>query len=225
MSRTRHSGMKWTMRGPEDKPDSDSQPPRRGRLFVLSGPSGVGKDAVLSKMKQLGRPCHFTVTATTRRIRPGERDGVDYIFLTRDKFERMIETSGLLEWAEVYGNLYGVPKSQVTEALERGLDVIMKVDVQGAATIRRMMPDVSLIFLAPPDMPTLERRLRQRNTESESEFRLKLETAYEEMKEAARFDHTVVNYDDSLDEAANSIDRIMRASTGRHMSTALHFDT
>ncbi len=192
---------------------------------MLSGPSGVGKDAVLSKMKRLGRPYHFTVTATTRRIRPGERDGVDYIFLTRDTFERMIATGDLLEWAQVYGNLYGVPKSQVTGALERGFDVIMKVDVQGAATIRRMIPDAALIFLAPPDMPTLERRLRQRNTESESEFRLKLETAYEEMKETARFDHTVVNYDDSLEEAADSIDRIMRARAGRHMSTALHSHT
>ena len=107
-----------------------------GRLFVLSGPSGVGKDALLSRMKQRRRDLHYTVTATTRPIRPGERDGVDYIFMARDDFERMIDEDGLLEWAEVYGNLYGVPKSQVTEALENGRNVLVKVDVQGAATVR-----------------------------------------------------------------------------------------
>ncbi len=196
------------MPGLERDSRSRSRLPRKGRLFVLSGPSGVGKDAVLSRMKLLGRPYHFTITATTRRMRPGERNGIDYIFLDRDRFESMIEAGGLLEWAEVYGNLYGVPKSQVIEAQKQGLDVIMKVDVQGAATIRDMMPEASLIFLAPPDMQTLERRLRKRDTESETEFRLKLETAYEEMKEADRFDHIVINYDDKPDEAADAIDRI-----------------
>ena len=200
------------MREPEDKLSPNILQKRRGRLFVLSGPSGVGKDAVLAKVRKLGQPYYFTITATTRHPRPGERDGVDYIFLARDKFERMIEAGELLEWAEVYGNLYGVPKAQVVEARDRGLDVIMKIDVQGAATIRRLTPDAALIFLAPPDMPTLERRLRIRNTESESEFRLKLETAYAEMKEAARFDHVVVNRDDRIEEAADAIDRIIRDS-------------
>ena len=199
------------MREPEDNRSSEPTPTRRGRLFVLSGPSGVGKDAVLAKMKKLGRPYHFTITATTRRKRAGERDGVDYIFLPREKFERMIEAGELLEWAEVHGNLYGVPKSQVAEARDRGLDVIMKIDVQGAATIRRITTDATLIFLAPPDMPTLERRLRTRDTESESEFRLRLETARSEMEEACRFDHIIVNRDGRIDDAADAIDRIARA--------------
>ena len=199
------------MRGPEDNRASEPTPSRRGRLFVLSGPSGVGKDAVLSRLRRLGRPYHFTITATTRRIRPGERDGVDYIFLPRAKFERMIQAGDLLEWAEVHGNLYGVPKAQVAEAQDRGLDVIMKIDVQGAATIRRMTPDATLIFLAPPDMAALEKRLRTRDTESESEFRLRLETARKEMEEACRFDHVVVNRDDRIDDAADAIDRIARA--------------
>ena len=198
------------MREPEDNRSSEPTPSRRGRLFVLSGPSGVGKDAVLAKVRKLGRPYHFTITATTRRKRAGERDGVDYIFLSRDKFERMIEAGELLEWAEVHGNLYGVPKSQVVEARDRGLDVIMKIDVQGAATIRRMTPDATLIFLAPPDMAALERRLRTRDTESESEFRIRLETARSEMEEACRFDHIVVNHDGRLDDAADAIDRIAR---------------
>ncbi len=181
-------------------------------MFVLSGPSGVGKDAVLSKIRQFGRPYHFTITATTRRMRSGEEDGVDYIFLDRQTFKHMIEEGDLLEWAEVYGNLYGVPKSQVTQAQDLGLDVIMKVDVQGAATIRRLMPEATLIFLKPPDLSSLEKRMRIRNTESESEFRVKLETAYEEMREAHLFDHVVVNHDGGIDQAAASIDRIIRAS-------------
>ena len=200
------------MREPEDNGSFDALSSRRGRLFVLSGPSGVGKDAVLSRIRQFGRPYHFTITATTRRMRPGERDGVDYIFLARETFSHMIDRGELLEWAEVHGNLYGVPKSQVVEAQERGLDVIMKVDVQGAATIRRMMPDTELIFLAPPDMRTLERRMRIRDTESESEFRLRLETAHREMKESHSFDHIVVNHDDGIDVAADAIDRIIQSA-------------
>ena len=117
----------------------------------------------------------------------------------------------MLEWAEVYGNLYGVPKSQVVEAQERGSDVIVKVDVQGATTIKELMPEATLIFLEPPDLCTLDRRLRNRNTESESEFRVKLETARLEMKEAHRFDHIVVNHDDAIDVAADAIDRIIRS--------------
>ena len=213
------------MRAPEDERLPKRPPDGRGRLFVLSGPSGVGKDAVLSRIRQLERPYHFTITATTRRKRPGERDGVDYIFLTRDKFERMIETGELLEWAEVFGNLYGVPKSQVIEARDRGLDVIIKIDVQGAATIRRMMPGAALIFLAPPDMSALERRLRTRNTESESEFRVKLEAAYAEMKEAARFDHIVVNHDDGIDVAADEIDRIILSDDEGLLPNVRNFHT
>lgn len=173
----------------------------------------MGKDAVLNRIRQLTRPYYFTITATTRRMRPGERDGIDYVFLSRETFEGMIESGELLEWAEVYGNLYGVPKAQVTEAQDRGLDVIMKVDVQGAATIKRMIPEATLIFLKPPDMATLERRLRVRNTESESEFKIKLETACKELKEAQRFDYVVANHDEGLDEAADTIDQIIRTST------------
>lgn len=121
----------------------------------------------------------------------------------------MIEAGDLLEWAEVYGNLYGVPKSQVVEAQERGLDVIVKVDVQGAATIKELMPDATLIFLEPPDIATLRRRLRSRNTESESEFQLKLAKAEEELEQARRFDYVVVNHDGGIDRAAEIIDRIM----------------
>ena len=178
---------------------------------MLSGPSGVGKDAVLSKMREHHADRrHFTITATTRAIRPGETDGVDYIFLTKDRFERMIAQDGLLEWAEVHGNLYGVPRKQVTDALESGLDVIMKIDVQGAATVRRIAPEAILIFLAPPNMKTLETRLRLRNTESKADFQLRLETAKSEIQKSCDFHHIVTNHTDALDRAAAEIDQIIR---------------
>ena len=189
----------------------NSQP--GARLFVLSGPSGVGKDALLSRMRQLGRGYHFTVTATTRPIRPGERDGVDYIFTSPDEFQRMIAEDGLLEWAEVYGNLYGVPKQQVTDALQHGQDVLLKVDVQGAATVSKLYPESVLIFLEPPDMETLDNRLRERGTENSEALRIKIETAREEMKAAAWFDYRVVNHDDMLDDAVRAIDRIVSRET------------
>ncbi len=182
---------------------------RSGRLFVLSGPSGVGKDAALVRLKELGRPYHFTVTATTRPKRPGEVDGVDYIFLTRDRFEEMVDTGGFLEWSEVYGNLYGVPSSQVTGALALGRSVILKIDVQGAATIRALYPDSTLIFLEAPDFDSLESRLSARDTETASSLRLKLKTVRAEMECVDEFDHRVTNRDGHLDEAVHSIDRIV----------------
>ena len=191
---------------------------RRGRLFILSGPSGVGKDAVLSRMRELGRPHHFTVTATTRGIRPGERDGVDYIFKSVEQFRSMIAEEGLLEWAEVYGNLYGVPKSQVTDALASGRNVFLKVDVQGAATVKSLFPTSVLIFLEPPDLDSLDDRLTQRGTESGEALRIKQATAREEMNEAAQFDYRVVNYDDQLDQSVEAIDRIVRIEVDSDIS-------
>ena len=178
-------------------------------MIVLSGPSGVGKDAVLSRMRELGKPFHFVVTATTRPRRPMERNGVDYIFVAAEAFRRMIEGNELLEWAEVYGNLYGVPKAQVVEALNQGHDVIVKADVQGAATIRRLAPEGVFIFLAPPDMEELADRLSQRMTESPEVLRLRLEIAEDEMKQAPEFDHVVVNHAGRLDDAVAEIQGIV----------------
>ena len=189
---------------------SAETPPPRGRLFVLSGPSGVGKDAVLSLMKEMdGVNCRFATTATTRPIRRGERDGVDYIFLTEGQFRALIESDGLLEWAEVYGNLYGVPKREVSEALARGENVLVKIDVQGAATVRRLYPDAVLIFLDPPDAAALERRLRTRATESEPDLQRKLAAARAELREAARFDRRVVNEEGEPRKAAELVAAIV----------------
>ena len=128
-------------------------------LIVLSGPSGVGKDAVLTRMRKLGHPFHYIITATTRPQRPGERNGVDYYFLSQEAFQQMIDKGQFLEWAEVYGNYYGVPRNKITQALSKGKDVIVKVDVQGAATIKKILSQVVFIFLMPPSMEELERRL------------------------------------------------------------------
>ena len=194
---------------------SAETPPPRGRLFVLSGPSGVGKDAVLSLMKEMdGVSCRFATTATTRPIRRGERDGADYIFLTEAQFRALIESDGLLEWAEVYGNLYGVPKREVSEALARGENVLVKIDVQGAATVRRLHPDAVLIFLDPPDADALERRLRTRATESEPDLQRKLAAARAELREAARFDRRVTNEEGKPRKAAELVAAIVREMSG-----------
>ena len=189
---------------------SAEKPPPRGRLFVLSGPSGVGKDAVLSLMKEMdGVNCRFATTATTRPIRRGERDGADYIFLTEAQFRALIESDGLLEWAEVYGNLYGVPKREVSEALARGENVLVKIDAQGAATVRRLYPDAVLIFLDPPDADALERRLRARATESEPDLQRKLAAARAELREAEWFDRRVVNEEGEPRKAAELVAAIV----------------
>ena len=184
-------------------------------LVVLTGPSGVGKDAVLTRMRELGKPYHFTVTATTRPQRPTERDSVDYIFVSKKVFHRMVESGELLEWAQVYGNLYGVPKAQVVEAFNRGDDVIIKADVQGAATIKKLAPDAVFIFLAPPDVDELARRLSQRMTESSKALRIRLKTAENEMRAAHNFDHVVVNYQDRLDETVQEIESILMRERSR----------
>ena len=180
---------------------------------MLSGPSGVGKDAVLACVKGSGHPLYFTVTVTTRPQRKGESDGVDYHFVSKERFEEMVSRGELLEWAEVYGYFYGVPRRQVKEALERGYDVVVKVDVQGAATIKRAVPQALLIFLVPPSMAALERRVRQRNTESTIELERRLSAAHSEMNQQGMFDYVVVN--DRVDRAAAQIDAVIAAERYR----------
>ena len=193
-------------------PEASSPPPL---LVVLSGPSGVGKDAVLHELRKLERPWHFAVTATTRPMRDGERDGVDYIFLDPDTFARMRERHEFIECAEVYGRWYGVPRSQARDALRDGKDVILKIDVQGAATIRRMAPEALLIFLIPPTLADLRQRLQGRMTESAPELERRLKTAEEELARIHEYDYRVVNENGSLQQAAADIDAIITAEKCR----------
>ena len=182
-------------------------------LVVLSGPSGVGKDVTIRHLRSLPRPWQFVVTATTRRPRPGERDGVDYIFLGCERFQEMVENGEFLEHAQVYGQSYGVPRAQVRDALQQGMDVFIKVDIQGVATIKRLVPEGVFIFLAPPSMEELERRLRRRETESEQDLEVRLGTAREEMARLPLFDYAVVN--DHVKQAATQIDAIITAEKCR----------
>jgi len=184
-------------------------------LIVLSGPSGVGKDAVLARMKALGRSFHYVITATTRPKRPREKDGVNYHFLSREGFEQMIKRKKFLEWANVYGNYYGVPKDELTAALSKGLDTIVKVDVQGVATIKKILPQAICIFLMPPSMKELEKRLRKRHSESSGDLALRLKKANEEMESLPLFDYVIVSEPDKLDEIVSQIDAIVTAEKCR----------
>lgn len=184
-------------------------------LFVISGPSGVGKDAVLDGLRRTSARAFFAVTATTRPQRPGEADGVDYIFVSRAEFERMMGEGELLEWANVYGNYYGVPKRGLRRALQDGLDAVVKVDVQGAATIRSLVPDSILIFVAAESMGELERRLRRRKTESGIDLELRTAAAREEMESLPLFDYVVVNRDEQVEFAVAQIQAIMTAEKCR----------
>jgi guanylate kinase len=184
-------------------------------LIVISGPSGVGKDSVIERMKARHLPFHFVVTATTRPPRPNEVNGVDYYFLSKDQFAEMIEQGELLEYAIVYNDYKGIPKAQVRRALDSGKDVIMRIDVQGAATVRELSPDALLIFMTTQDEQELEQRLRERKSESPEGLRLRIATARRELKRANEFDYVVVNRDCQLDEAVDTITAIIRAEHHR----------
>jgi guanylate kinase len=184
-------------------------------LIVLSGPSGVGKDAVLSRMKELGYPFHFVVTATTRPQRPSEVHGVDYFFVSEEEFRRMLDEGELLEHALVYGHHKGIPKEQIRQALASGKDAIMRIDVQGAATIKRLIPQALFIFLAAPTMKELIERLIRRKTDTGADFQKRIKTARREMMALSMFDYVVINRNDRLDEAVEQIRAIIQAEKCR----------
>lgn len=184
-------------------------------LVVLSGPSGAGKDAVLSRMRDLGYAFHYAVTATTRPRRGGESDGRDYMFVTEADYGRMLRDGELLESAQVYGYWYGVPRQQVKQALDEGKDVILKVDVQGAAAIRKLLPASVLIFLTLPGMEDYEHRLRERQTESDADMKVRLGRVSEEMSSLDLFDYIVVNHHGKLDESVTCICSIVAAEKSR----------
>ncbi len=189
--------------------------PTRPLLIVLSGPSGVGKDAVLGRMKELSFPLQYITTLTTRPQRATERNDVDYHFVSRERFQAMIQNGELLEWANVYGNWYGVPKDAVKQALDKGQDIIVKIDIQGAATIKKILPQAIFIFLVSPSMEELVLRLKQRHTESPSDLTLRLKTAEAEIKQMPLFDYVVVNRWDKIDLAVSEIKAIITAEKCR----------
>jgi guanylate kinase len=207
--------MSVTRISPNDLPEL---PEGKPVLIVLSGPSGAGKDAVRDLLMEWQLPFHFVVTATNRPPRPGEQQGVDYHFLSDEEFDRLEAEDGFIEHAIVYGQRKGVPRSEIDDELAAGKDVLARVDVQGAATLKHLVPGALLIFIAPPSTEEGERRLDERATESPEERRLRVETAKSEMAEASSFDYIVENETGKLAETARRVVEIIAAEKAKRAS-------
>ena len=183
-------------------------PDQRGAIVVISGPSGSGKTTLLRRLLEETPELVWSVSATTRAPRAGERDGRDYRFLTRDEFEARIRDGAFAEHAESYGNLYGTPAAPLLDALEAGRIVVLDVDVQGARQVVRKFPDAVLVFIRAPDIDTLVERLRRRSTESKEQFQARLERARAELDCADEYDHVIVN--DDLEVALGELRDVVR---------------
>ena len=187
-------------------------------LVVISGPSGVGKDAVIAKLRETHPEIFFAVTATTRPIRAGEIEGRDYFFITPSRFAQLLALGEFLEHAEVYGRQYGVPKDPLRNALAEGHDAIVKVDVQGAMTIQTLAPGAFLVFLAAPSLEELERRLTSRKTDSPGQLAIRIQTARDEMEQSKSFDAVIINETGALIQTVEAIVEAIqnqRADTSR----------
>lgn len=185
-------------------------------LVVISGPSGVGKDSVVKALKERNYPMHFVVTATSRPPRPGEVNGVDYFFMSKREFEQMIASDELIEHSLVYNDYKGIPKRQIREALASGKDTILRVDVQGAIKVRKLCPEAVMIFILPHDADEWYRRLANRNTETPENLQRRLSAARDEMNQLDVFDYLVINAENCLDQAVESIIQILSAEHHRH---------
>lgn len=184
-------------------------------LVVISGPSGVGKDTIIRKMKERRLPFHFIVTATTRLPRENEINGRDYFFFSKDEFIRMIQQNELLEHSIVYGDYKGIPKQQVRNALTSGLDVVVRIDVQGAQKVRKIEPNIVSIFIAPESEESLFLRLKTRNSESPESLELRMATAHDELKRKHEFAYCVINRNMAIDNTVDEIVSIIQAEHSR----------
>lgn len=187
---------------------------KKGLLIVISGPSGVGKGTVRKALfEREGHDLVYSVSMTTRKPRDGEVDGSDYYFVSQEEFERQIENDNLLEYAKFVGNYYGTPFDKVEEQLEKGNEVVLEIEVQGAIQVKAKKPDAVFIFIAPPSYEALEQRLRRRGTESEEIIKERLDKAHREIEQAPAYDYIVIN--DDVDNAADRIMAIIRAEHAR----------
>lgn len=186
---------------------------QRGQLIVLSGPSGTGKSTVIAELFRQRENIHFSVSYTTRAPRAGEQDGVNYNFVTRQEFERMIADNELLEYAEYVNNYYGTSLKVIHDKLDAGMDVLLDIEVQGAAKVRQRCPEALFIFIAPPSFEELSRRLHNRNTDTEEVIAGRLEKAKEELKEVPNYDYLVIN--DEVSNAVREIEAILTAAECR----------
>jgi guanylate kinase len=190
------------------------QPPKP-LLILLSGLSGAGKDTVLDGLRKSGLPFYISVSATTRAPRTGEKEGVDYFFVSKKRFQEMIDADELLEWAEVYGNLYGRPREPIKQALQKGLDAIVRLDVQGAATYKKMLPGAVAVFMVTPSIAELETRLKKRKTETPEQLELRLKTAEKELDHLHIFDYIIVNRENEAKRTIAEFQSIIAAEKCR----------
>ncbi len=182
---------------------------KQGLLIVLSGPSGVGKGTVCSALRERMPELIYSISATTRKPREGEVEGVNYFFKSRDQFEHMIHHGQLLEWAEYVGNYYGTPAHFVKETIEQGKDIILEIEVQGALKVKQNFPEGVFIFLTPPSLSELKDRITKRGTETEESIRNRMEVGIEEIKLMEQYDYAVVN--DTIEQACQRIESIITA--------------
>ncbi|KAK3189937.1 hypothetical protein Dsin_029498 [Dipteronia sinensis] len=185
-------------------------------IIVISGPSGVGKDAVIKRLRESRESLHFVVTATSRPMRPGEVDGKDYYFVSKEQFLKMIERDELLEYALVYGDYKGIPKKQIREYMGKGCDIVLRVDIQGAETLRRILGNSAVfVFLVAESELALVERLVERRTESRDELLVRIATAREEVKHVRNFDYVVVNAEGKLENAVKLVESIIDAEKSK----------
>jgi len=183
-----------------------------GKLFIISGPSGAGKSTILNHVLQNIPEVYFSVSATTRKPRPGETHGEHYHFLSQEDFDLLAEEDGFLEYARYVGNSYGTPSAPIREKLEAGIDVLLDIEVQGAGQVKDKMPEAIAIFLSPPSLEVLETRLRARGTDTEEKIKHRLETAKAELEQVERYDYLVVN--DTIEQAVKEVETIVKSKGG-----------
>lgn len=194
----------------------------KGLLIVFSAPSGGGKGTILDELKKQNENLKVSISATTRAPRDKDVNGVNYHFVTKEKFMEMLDNGEILEHAEFCGNYYGTPKGPVMELTEKGYDVVLEIEVQGGAQIKKLMPDCVSIFITPPSLEVLEKRLRNRATEKEEDILKRLATARGELKEAHNYDYVVVN--DKLEDAVEDVKAIIKAEKLRYLRNKENFD-
>ena len=182
----------------------------KGKLFVVSAPSGCGKGTILLEVLNKNKNLFYSVSATTRTPREGEIDGVNYYFLSKDEFKREIDNGGMLEYAQYCDNFYGTPKKKVVEKLEQGIDVILEIETKGAMQVKGVMPEAVLIFILPPSVLELRRRLNKRGTEEESVIEKRVKEAEDEIRRAFNYDYIIMN--DELDKAIEDFEAVLKAS-------------
>lgn len=186
---------------------------KKGNLFVLSGPSGVGKGTVLDRLLKKFNQVEYSVSATTRPQRNGETDGKDYFFLSKEKFFKMVEEDLFIEWAKVHNNYYGTPRKYVEDTIKQGKDIILEIDIQGAKKVQETCPDAIFVFLLPPSLEELKNRLDKRGTEDDHNKAIRIKNARDELKELKKYDYQIVN--DKLKEAVKKLEAIIIAEKCR----------